>query len=403
MQLGISGLSDVTAIAGGANHTLALKSDGTVWAWGSNFHGQLGDGSNTDRTTPVQVSGLSDVTAIAGGGDHAIALKSDGTVWAWGFNFYGQLGDGSNTDRTTPVQVSGLSDVTAIAGGYEHTIALESNGTVWTWGLNDHGQLGDGTTTIRTTPLPVSGLRGVTTIAGGYEHTIALKSDGTVWAWGYNLYGELGDSTTTQRTTPVQVSNLILKPAIPTATTTATIDVTFSSATLNGRVNPNDASTTVWFEYGTTSGVYSYSTTTTTVSGMSNTTICIDVDGLSSGTTYYYRIVAQNSEGTSYGDEMSFITDKGSISGFVIGIRGYPIEAKIRLKGSNSRVLKKTFSAYEDGYFEFTDLDADTYIITALKSGYKMVKQTITLEGGEDVEIEIVMKKMGRKRTVKDL
>ena len=104
-------------ISAGIYHTISLKSDGTVWAWGYNNEGQLGDGTTTQRTTPVQVSGLSGVIAIAGGGYHTIALKSDGTVYAWGRNSEGQLGDGTTTQRTTPVQVSGLSGVIAIAGG----------------------------------------------------------------------------------------------------------------------------------------------------------------------------------------------------------------------------------------------------------------------------------------------
>ena len=123
-------------IAGGGEHSIALKSDGTVWAWGNNWVGQLGDGTTSHRSTPVQVSGLSGVIAIAGGGYHSIALKSDGTVWAWGWNEYGQLGDGTTSHRSTPVQVSGLSGVIAIAGGGYHSIALKSDGTVWAWGNN---------------------------------------------------------------------------------------------------------------------------------------------------------------------------------------------------------------------------------------------------------------------------
>ena len=213
---GIGYLAGVTAIAGGGYHTVALGSDSTVWAWGNNYSGQLGDGTNTNRSTPVQVSGLTGVvTAIAAGYSHTVALKGDSKVWAWGRNYNGQLGDGTPTDRSTPVQVSGLTGVTDIAAGDYHTVALKGgDGAVWTWGYNNNGQLGDGTTTQRRTPVQVRGyggtgnLTGVTAIAGGGSHTVALKGGGTVWAWGSNAVGQLGDGTTTQRTTPVQVSTL---------------------------------------------------------------------------------------------------------------------------------------------------------------------------------------------------
>ncbi|HHT9106839.1 MAG TPA: RCC1 domain-containing protein [Candidatus Wujingus californicus] len=151
----VSDLSDVIAIAGGSIHSLALKSDGTVWAWGGNDSGQLGVGTYGDyRTTPVLVSGLNGVIAIEGGGGHSLALKSDGTVWTWGSNSQGQLGDGTDDMRTTPVQVNGLSDVIAIAGGADHTLAMKSDGTVWAWGSNGNGQLGDGTYgDYKTTPI----------------------------------------------------------------------------------------------------------------------------------------------------------------------------------------------------------------------------------------------------------
>ncbi|MBI2916825.1 MAG: S8 family serine peptidase [Chloroflexi bacterium] len=204
----VSGLTGVVAIAAGGYHSLALKSDGTVWAWGGNDNGQLGDDTQTNRTTPVQVSGLTDVTAIAAGGYYSLALKSDGTVWAWGRNVVGELGDGTTTGRTTPVQVSGLTGATAIAAGGYHSLALKSDGAVWAWGYNNHGQLGDGTTTNRHTPVQVSGLTGVTTFAAGGLHSLALRSDGTVWAWGYNNNGQLGDGSTTNRHTPVPVSGL---------------------------------------------------------------------------------------------------------------------------------------------------------------------------------------------------
>ena len=210
-------LSGVMAIAAGNAHSLALKPDGTVLAWGGNVLGQLGDSTTTQRRTLVQVSGLgagSGVIAIAAGASHSLALKFDGTVLAWGSNVTGQLGDGTTTPRLTPLQVFGLgpdSGVVAIAAGGGHSLALKADGTVLAWGLNANGQLGDGTLTRRLTPVPVSGLgpgSGVEAIAAGITHSLALKSDGTVLAWGFNTTGQLGDGTTAQRTTPVQVSGL---------------------------------------------------------------------------------------------------------------------------------------------------------------------------------------------------
>ncbi|MFH0796212.1 MAG: choice-of-anchor D domain-containing protein [Candidatus Omnitrophota bacterium] len=227
---GIDDLTNITAIAGGENHTVALKDASgvdstTVWTWGKNNRGQLGDGTNTDSSnTPVQVKGaggidyLINITAIAGGADHTMALKDDGTVWTWGGNDCGQLGDGTNTDTNVPVQVKGefgedfLTDIIAIAGGGDHTIALKDDGTVWTWGWDFYGQLGDGTESDSiNTPVQVKGAGGIdyltniTAIAGGADHTMALKDDGTVWTWGGNDCGQLGDGTNTDTNVPVQV------------------------------------------------------------------------------------------------------------------------------------------------------------------------------------------------------
>lgn len=192
-------------IAAGYHHTLAINTDGTVWAWGINNLGQLGDGTNANKTEPVQVEGLTNVVQVAAGYNHSLALKSDGTVWAWGYNSSGQLGDGTTARRITPVQVSGLSDIIHISSGMYHGLALKADGTVWAWGCNNYGQLGLGATGNKTTPVLVRGLTDVIQIAGGYYHSLALKADGTVWAWGYNSYGQLGDGTTIMRREPVSV------------------------------------------------------------------------------------------------------------------------------------------------------------------------------------------------------
>jgi alpha-tubulin suppressor-like RCC1 family protein len=204
----VQGLTGGAAVAAGYNHTVALRQDGTAWAWGNNSYGQLGDGTTIGRLTPVLC--LTGVAAIAAGLEHTVALRTDGTVWAWGRNNYGQLGDGTTIDRLTPVQVQGLTGVAAVAAGPEHTVALRTDGTVWAWGRNNYGQLGDGTTTedgtnlIQLTPVQAQGLTGVAAIAAGSNHTVALRTDGTVWTWGDNTWGALGDGTFTRRRAPVK-------------------------------------------------------------------------------------------------------------------------------------------------------------------------------------------------------
>ncbi len=189
----------------GQNHTAALKSDGTLWAWGNNQYGPLGDGTNVAKHIPVQIGTDTKWTGTAAGLAHLVALKSDGTLWAWGNNGNGQLGDGTTTNRQTPVQVGADNNWVSISAGSAYTVALKSNGTLWAWGDNGNGQLGDGTTTNRQTPVQVGTDTKWVSVSTGYSHTIALKSDGTLWAWGNNGQGQLGDGTTTNKTSPTQI------------------------------------------------------------------------------------------------------------------------------------------------------------------------------------------------------
>jgi alpha-tubulin suppressor-like RCC1 family protein len=241
----VEGLPPVIKIAPGFRHSLALENDSTIWAWGMNSDGQLGDGTLTDSPVPVKTIGLKHIVAIASGGFHNIALAADGHCWTWGWNGTGQLGD-SGESKTSPAMVPGISDVKAISPGEFHTLVLKQDGTVWgwgqmrdgyitsspgqvpgltkviaiaashgqsfaltqdgsvwAWGLNKNGRLGDGTDENRVSPVRVLE-DAVSIIAGGY-HTLAIKKDGSVWAWGKNYFGELGDGTTVERWSPVPV------------------------------------------------------------------------------------------------------------------------------------------------------------------------------------------------------
>jgi alpha-tubulin suppressor-like RCC1 family protein len=201
------------AISSNCMSVVALKSDNTVWTWGTNNYGQLGIGNNVWKSTPQIVPNLTGVTKIAMGENHTLALKSDNTVRAWGWNEYGQLGNGNTTNSNSPVGVFNLNGVTAIAAGARHSLALKNDNTVWSWGDNGSGQLGNGSTTGSYTPVQVkvnssTNLTDITAIAAGAYFSLALKIDGTVWAWGSNNYGQLGIGNTTSQSFAVQVHNL---------------------------------------------------------------------------------------------------------------------------------------------------------------------------------------------------
>ncbi len=266
----MSGLAGVmTQVAAGEEFSLALRSDGTVWAWGRNDRGQLGRGTiSSGELVPARVAVLNRVTKISAGRDFALALRSDGIVFAWGANRFGQLGNGapSYSPVSVPVKVAGLSQVTGISAGSDSALAAEASGisaitSVWAWGNNDDGQLGDGTTTVHSTPERVTGLpvsiagitvgaqfaavlgtdgsvwswgsnalgqlniappgsvvtrpvnviavgSRITQISAGAVHMLALRSDGTVLGWGNNQFGELGDGSPAPVSGPVQVTNL---------------------------------------------------------------------------------------------------------------------------------------------------------------------------------------------------
>ncbi len=210
----VPALSGLLAIEGNYNFAAALKADGTVWTWGDNRYGQLGLGQVSYSSTPVAVNGLTGVARLStaaynnllAGGAHNLALKDDGTLWAWGMNFSGQLGDGSTTDRAAPVQVPDMSNVVSVAASSGSSFAVKSDGSLWAWGANTNGDLGGGFSDYTVlAPRQVPGIAGATTVSTEHFLVLVLRGDGTVLAWGSNEMGQLGDGTTTARWTPAAV------------------------------------------------------------------------------------------------------------------------------------------------------------------------------------------------------
>lgn len=192
-------LDSVASVSLGANHSAAVKTDGSLWMWGSNFYGQLGNGSTKDAGVPVKI--LNGVAAVDLGWSRTAALKTDGSLWTWGRNCYGQLGNGSTKDSAVPVKI--LDGVAAMGGYRDQAAALKTDGSLWTWGWNYYGQLGNGSTENSTAPVKV--LDQVSSVSGHQGSMLAIKTDGSLWAWGWNYYGQLGNGSTKDSAVPVEI------------------------------------------------------------------------------------------------------------------------------------------------------------------------------------------------------
>ena len=279
-------MDDVSAVSVGHDHTMAIKTDGSLWAWGNTVFGQLGNGVMIEGIgyssyceIPVKV--MDNVYAVSAGRDYTMAIKTDGSLWAWGLNDYGQLGDGTrttykydyhdngsvsvsyaeNNNKDTPVKV--MDDVTAVSASYDeagcvHTMAIKTDGSLWAWGSNDSGQLGNGKKTIYETDperpfdticvddndalTPVMIMDNVSVVSAGNFRTMAITTDGRLWAWGSNSYALLGDGTTDRHLSPVKVMDSLLLPgqlpasvARPTSSTVLVDDepVAFDAYNIN--------------------------------------------------------------------------------------------------------------------------------------------------------------------------
>jgi len=249
----------------GGGHVMAIKDDGSLWGWGDNGRGQLGDGTTTAQHNPIKI--MDDVIAVSSGWNYTMAIKNDGSLWAWGANWYGQLGDGTTENRHNPVKI--IDDVISVSAGHIQTVAIRADGSLWAWGQNvaafdeaineicvqsvpvklmenvvavsANGGLspsdlwvntmiirgdrslwtwgsntGDGTTNSSRVPIKI--MEDVASVSAGERHSMALRTDGSLWTWGDNFSGQLGDGTNTDRNSPVKIMDGVMLPGGTTRT-----------------------------------------------------------------------------------------------------------------------------------------------------------------------------------------
>jgi alpha-tubulin suppressor-like RCC1 family protein len=208
----VGALTDWAQVSAGSRLCAAIKTNGALWTWGRNTNGQLGQNIAvaTNRSSPVQVGALTDWAQVSTGSYFCAAVKTNGTLWSWGYNGFGQLGQGNIISRSSPVQVGALTDWSQVSAGFRHCAAIKTNGTLWSWGENNQGQLGQGNVIRRSSPVQVGALTDWSQVsAGGQSFCAAIKTNGTLWTWGSNYAGQLGlNIAPTFRSSPVQVGAL---------------------------------------------------------------------------------------------------------------------------------------------------------------------------------------------------
>jgi alpha-tubulin suppressor-like RCC1 family protein len=204
----VGGFTNWCQVSAGCEHSLAVRQNGSAWAWGRGGFGRLGNGFTGNQSSPVSVvGGFTDWCQVAAGWCHSLGVRTNGTAWGWGENSFGQLADNSVVSRCSPVSVvGGFTDWCQLSTGRYHSLAVRRNGSAWAWGGAAEGKLGDNSLVDRSSPVSVVG--GFTDwchVSVGEKHSLAVRQNGTAWAWGYGLAGRLGDNTTTNRSSPVSV------------------------------------------------------------------------------------------------------------------------------------------------------------------------------------------------------
>ena len=244
-------VGEFQTISAGWDHVAAIKTDGSLWTWGNNEYGQLGDGTTENKSTPVKI--MEDVVGVSAGSLHTAAIKEDGSLWTWGFNGMGELGDGTAEDKYEPVKVMDdvaavsvshqnikvikkdgslwdlknvpekiMDNVLAVSAGIAYSAAIKEDGSLWTWGNNEHGQLGDGTTENRSTPVKI--MENVTAVSTGEFNTAAITTDGSLWIWGDGQFRQPDNSATEDYCTPTKIMSDVVSVSMCRRKTVVKVD-----------------------------------------------------------------------------------------------------------------------------------------------------------------------------------
>ncbi|WP_285442674.1 carboxypeptidase regulatory-like domain-containing protein [Candidatus Brocadia sp. AMX2] len=435
----VSNLSDVAALAGGRFHSLALKSDGTVWAWGQNDSGQLGNGTAGNSTVPGQVKNLSNVIAIERGRSHSLAAKSDGTVWGWGDNSYGQLGNGATSNSTVPVQVKNLSDVAVIGGGGFHSLGLKSEGTVWAWGRNNSGQLGDGTT--KDSAIPVQVFIDLSIETGNIAGVV---KDATIGAGINNATVTLDDQSNTTTTSRIRGQDGVYKfRDVSAGNHTLSVQATgFETGTQSitvekGQPNPKTGRNIFNFalistafptptptpgtgnlggqvtDVGTGGGIVGATVSTDT--GLTTTTVKNGAYAFRNIATGDYTLTASATGYTSASQSATVTTGKNTRADFALISGGTPtptptpaqtptpgtgnLAGQVTDTGTGAGIVGATVSTdtglttttVKNGIYTFRDITAGDYILTVFATGYGLASQSATVVAGKNTRADFAL------------
>ena len=205
---GFTNWCQVSAPGGPTETILAVRTNGTLWAWGGGYCGRLGDNTTVNKSSPVSViGGFTDWCQVSGG-YQSLALRQNGTIWAWGRNETGALGDNTTDNKSSPVSVvGGYTDWCQVSAGTQQSVAIRTNGSAWSWGQNCFGQLGTNSTTDKSSPVSlVGGFTDWCQVSSGAQQSFGLRTNGTAWSWGRAIYGGLGDNTTANKSSPVSIA-----------------------------------------------------------------------------------------------------------------------------------------------------------------------------------------------------